>query len=102
MYLDEYSEEEDEEFGIDEVTALTTGKIGAKKLRRIQAKAEKKALREVGMSNMSVNLLFIMAQLQQEESLREDRKRREAEREETRKAQEEKRKKQEELEVSGL
>ena len=46
VYIDEYSEE-DEEFGIDEVTALTTGKIGAKKLRRMQAKAEKKALREV-------------------------------------------------------
>ena len=44
--LDEYSED-DEEFGIDEVTAHATGKIGAKKLRRMQAKAEKKALREV-------------------------------------------------------
>ena len=43
----EYSDEEEEEFGIDEVTALTTGKIGTKKLRRIQAKAEKKAQREV-------------------------------------------------------
>lgn len=43
--LEEFSE--DEEFGIDEFTAHTTGKIGAKKLRRIQAKAEKKALREV-------------------------------------------------------
>lgn len=47
--LEEDSEGDDgeEEFGIDEVTALTTGKIGAKKLKRIQAKAEKKALREV-------------------------------------------------------
>ena len=50
--LDEYSED-DEEFGIiDDVTAHTTGKIGAKKLRRIQAKAEKKALREVGVSRL--------------------------------------------------
>lgn len=43
----EYSDEEEEEFGIDEVTALTIGKIGTKKLRRMQAKAEKKAQREV-------------------------------------------------------
>jgi len=38
---------EDEGIGLDDVTALTTGKIGTKKMRRLQAKADKKALREV-------------------------------------------------------
>ena len=42
MVLDKYSKD-DEEF---EVTAHTTGKIGANKLCRIQAKAER-AFREV-------------------------------------------------------
>ena len=51
----------------------------------MQAKAEKKALREV-----MVYKHIIMVRLQQEESLREDKQRCEAECEESRKAQEEK------------
>ena len=46
----EWSDEEGPPEEEDEVTddELPTGKIGTKKLRRIQAKAERKAQREVG------------------------------------------------------
>lgn len=46
LCISEVSGDEDD-IGLDDVTALTTGKIGTKKMRRLQAKADKKALREV-------------------------------------------------------
>ena len=67
-------------------------------MRRLQAKADKKALREVRYLIFK-NICYTVFVRQQEEAMREDRKRREAEREEKRKLQEEKQKKQEELEV---
>jgi len=47
LHSHDYLGSEDEGIGLDDVTALTTGKIGTKKMRRLQAKADKKALREV-------------------------------------------------------
>jgi hypothetical protein len=85
--IDEEDEDDEEEYGNDagfededemDEERLSSGKMGTKKLRKLQAKAEKKAMRE------------------QEEALREDKKRRDALREEERKKADEQQKKLEE------
>ena len=58
---DEGEGEGDMEEGLEELDQPKfTGKIGTKKLRKIQEKAEKKAMREVGGSHNSSQLLVIV------------------------------------------
>lgn len=76
----------DEMVGREE--AKVGGKVGTKKLKRIQEKAERKAMREVLL--YSVHLIVsgvecAWCDIQQEEAMREDRKHREALRNEERK-----------------
>ncbi len=49
-----FVEEGDEEEGIFEDVAQPEGKIGAKRMRKLQEKAEKKAAREVGKEHYAV------------------------------------------------
>ena len=77
-----FAEEEDET-----LKAFSNKKIGTKKLRKLQEKAEKKAQREVCACmldgvDMMRDLRCLM--IQQEEAMREDKKRREAKKEEER------------------